>query len=540
MSARRGRLPTNAGYPQSRIYPQPGLSGARSESVVTNVDSMFELLVAEASQARGAAAIGPWARLENAVAARRLSAMADLLESKLAEKDSGERDQWCVDNWGAISAEVAAAQNLSPGAASYELLDAWALRERLPRVAEVFATGAISYRLVKAVVKRTRLIADRDATAKVDVEIAAQITAWGALSVVKQEAEIDYWVDRFDPAAVVRAEGSSRSCRVDVTPAEDGSGVCYVEAVLHAQDGEVLDRQLDALALSVCDRDPRTLDQRRSAGLGAMAAKADRLVCLCGTDDCSAAQRTPGAVVVHVIAEEESLTDDTPVVMHGEKPDLEPEPGGHRDLLAPEPATGPAQTKPAKIIGGALLPAPLLAAVMAGTATIRRLIHPGQAPPEPRYVPSATLADFVRCRDMTCRFPGCDVPADRCDLDHTIAYPAGPTQASNLKALCRKHHLLKTFWGWRDVQSPGGTVVWTSPGGQVVTTHPGSRVLFPALCRPTAPVAVPAADRVTGPVRPSGLGMPRRSQTRAQARARRISEQRRENEALLGSRNAAT
>ena len=53
---------------------------------------------------------------------------------------------------------------------------------------------------------------------------------------------------------------------------------------------------------------------------------------------------------------------------------------------------------------------------------------------------------------MTCRFPGCDEPAHHCDIDHTIAYPAGPTQASNLKCLCRKHHLLKTFGGWHDQQ----------------------------------------------------------------------------------------
>ena len=100
---------------------------------------------------------------------------------------------------------------------------------------------------------------------------------------------------------------------------------------------------------------------------------------------------------------------------------------------------------------------------------------------------TAVLATFIRCRDMTCRFPGCDEPAHHCDLDHTIAYPTGPTQASNLKCLCRKHHLLKTFGGWHDQQLPDGTVVWTSPHGQTYTTHPGSRLLFPPLCKPTAP-----------------------------------------------------
>ncbi|ORB59715.1 hypothetical protein BST47_30160, partial [Mycolicibacterium tusciae] len=75
-------------------------------------------------------------------------------------------------------------------------------------------------------------------------------------------------------------------------------------------------------------------------------------------------------------------------------------------------------------------------------------------------------------------------------IDHTIAYPHGPTQASNLKVLCRQHHLLKTFWGWHDQQLPDGTVIWTCPQRQTYTTYPGSRLLFPTLCRPTAPTVI--------------------------------------------------
>ena len=42
------------------------------------------------------------------------------------------------------------------------------------------------------------------------------------------------------------------------------------------------------------------------------------------------------------------------------------------------------------MIGGGIMPAPLLAAKVADTATIRPLIHPGDAPPEPRYIPSVS------------------------------------------------------------------------------------------------------------------------------------------------------
>jgi hypothetical protein len=61
---------------------------------------------------------------------------------------------------------------------------------------------------------------------------------------------------------------------------------------------------------------------------------------------------------------------------------------------------------------------------------------------EPNFRPSAALARFVRCRDLTCRWPGCDQPAQFSDIDHTVPYPAGPTHPSNNKPYCRIHHLL--------------------------------------------------------------------------------------------------
>ena len=76
---------------------------------------------------------------------------------------------------------------------------------------------------------------------------------------------------------------------------------------------------------------------------------------------------------------------------------------------------------------------------MATTAKIKPLVMPSTGP-ELGYRSSAALADFVRCRDLTCRFPGCDKPAEVRDLDHTVPFPMGPTHASNLKLLCRYQH----------------------------------------------------------------------------------------------------
>ncbi|MCH9669645.1 MAG: hypothetical protein K0U80_17580, partial [Actinomycetia bacterium] len=102
----------------------------------------------------------------------------------------------------------------------------------------------------------------------------------------------------------------------------------------------------------------------------------------------------------------------------------------------------------------------------------------------------------------------------------------GPTQASNLKCLCRKHHLIKTFWGWGDDQLPDGTIIWTSPAGVTTLTTPGSALLFPTLCTPTAPPPVRTAPHP--PRRKDrSAGMPQRRTTRTQHRTTRIQAERR-------------
>ncbi|BBX97039.1 hypothetical protein MLAC_23330 [Mycobacterium lacus] len=83
------------------------------------------------------------------------------------------------------------------------------------------------------------------------------------------------------------------------------------------------------------------------------------------------------------------------------------------------------------------------AALIGGGANIRPVRLPSDFAPEPRYRPSTGLDEFVRVRDMTCRFPGCDHTAEFCDVGHAIPYPYGPTHPSNLKCLCRKQQRLR-------------------------------------------------------------------------------------------------
>jgi Domain of unknown function (DUF222) len=77
-------------------------------------------------------AMGAAARLESAVMARRLAAVAELYRRRLAEQDAEDREQWCIDGWEQVAAEVAAAQGVSRGRAAGQLRYGRALSERLP------------------------------------------------------------------------------------------------------------------------------------------------------------------------------------------------------------------------------------------------------------------------------------------------------------------------------------------------------------------------------------------------------------------------
>jgi hypothetical protein len=111
-----------------------------------------------------------------------------------------------------------------------------------------------------------------------------------------------------------------------------------------------------------------------------------------------------------------------------------------------------------------------------------------------RYQPSAALARWIRFRDLTCRFPGCDRRATFCDLDHTMPFnhdnplEGGWTVPWDLACYCREHHRLKTFHagpeGWRDRQLADGTIVWISPTGRIYRTDPSGADLFDDLRPP--------------------------------------------------------
>ncbi|WP_235677801.1 HNH endonuclease signature motif containing protein [Mycolicibacterium sarraceniae] len=465
------------------------------------------------------AAIGCAARAENQDAARRIAAIGEWAARRCADD---EHAHWACDDWDAAAAEVSAILGVTHGRASTEMLMAVSLRHRLPRVAELFTAGSLSYRVCAAIVNRTDLIEDRETLALVDTAIADDALTWGPTSELKLQRAIDFWVDRYDPGALrqVQSRVRDRDIVVDLRNAKDG--VVEIRGSVQQTDGVVIEARLIQLAHAVCEDDPRTIGQRRSDAMGAIAAGWDHLACLCGNPDCPAAEPDGRAasVIVHVVAEADILDTQPDPAIHGEKPEPEPE--------SPRPRAGGVVTGNRGIV-----PAPLLAELIRAGAKVRELRRPSDVP-EPQYRPSTALDEFVRMRDMTCRYPNCDLPAEYCDVDHTIPWPWGPTHPSNLACKCRKHHLLKTFWaGWDDQQHPDGTITWTSPTGHTYTTQPGSRLLLPRWNVTTATLPPPVGQ----PPPTTGIMMPTRRKTRAAQRAYRITAERKLNDARVAQRN---
>jgi hypothetical protein len=501
--------------------------------------------LASADDSMVVAAITGWACVEAAASARRLAAIAELVRRRA----EGPTDcaHWSCDNWDGMAAEVAAALHVSHGMASGQMYLGVALRDRLPKVAELFVEGMISARLVAGIVWRTDLIKDEAALALADKTLAEEAIRFGPLSVAKTEQAIDAIVDRYDPAALRRTRAAARGREVVIDSPHGADGTTHLWGTLFSTDAAVLDRRLTQLADGVCDDDPRTIAQRRADALGALAAGADRLACACGGVSCpvgSDADARATSVVIHVVADESALTAAPDPHMSGQPPARPFTPGTSlSQALAPDPqpeVPGDGIKRPAgRIVSGGAVPAPLLAQLIRGGARLTAVAVPLDAPGESGYRPSPALERFVRCRDLTCRFPGCDRPAEFCDIDHTVPFPLGATHPSNLKCLCRKHHLLKTFWtginGWRDQQCPDGTIVWTAPSGQTYTTRPGSRLLFPSLCKSTG--ELPTAPTVDQQLGDRAIMMPKRRRTRQQDRAARIDAERALNAAHVAERN---
>ncbi|AWT55879.1 HNH endonuclease signature motif containing protein [Mycolicibacterium smegmatis] len=438
-------------------------------------------------------AIAEAKRQENAATARRLFAIGELDTRRAI--DLAECNFWRTDPFEEVCAEVSAALRISRSRANWQVHLARVLRDRIPKVAAVFAQGDIDFRIVTKIATRTELV-DPAAMPALDDVLARRCRNWMRLSEPKLEERIDQCILRLDPDGQRVTKRSEDSRYFTVQPA-DTPGMANAQGYLPAHDAAGFDKRLDAIAATVCPNDPRTPDQRRADALGALGRYRDTLDCQCGREDCTAVAERDAVnnAMIHVLAEQSPLD------------------GGN---------------EPGYLPGFGMLPAHMVREV-AKTATTKPVTIPKDKA-QSGYRPNAELTEFIRWRDLTCRFPGCDAPAMAADIDHTRPYPQGPTHPSNTKLYCRTHHLIKTFYtgpnGWTDRQLPDGTIEFTAPTGHIYTTEPQGAALFPVLGTPTGELNLPPQQDEPHPNR--GVMMPKRRQTREQDRADRINAERRE------------
>ena len=235
----------------------------------------------------------------------------------------------------------------------------------------------------------------------------------------------------------VRCEAARRARSVGVRPLPDGMASLEVTGRAELIDAAWL--RIDALAQQRQEQS----DDVDGTGLTLDQARADTVLqLLAGTSD--------------------RLADATGVSVR-------------LDVVAPIGTVLGLSDEPGELPGHGPLPAAVVRE-LAGDATWRRFLCDDTGiitgVGRHRYRPPVALADAIRARDLTCRFPGCRRRAAACDLDHTREFPSGPTDAGNLGAECRHHHRLKHRAGWTVVQDGAGRFTWTSPSGTEYTTLP--------------------------------------------------------------------
>ena len=348
--------------------------------------------------------------------------------------------------------EVAAALALSVRAGQDRLGMATTLAGGFPATLAALTRGAIDLgRAMTLVGEAAGCAADARA------QIEAAVLAGGRRSTPSHFRQVARRaVLRIDAEnARVQAQRARDQVYVATHPTNDDTA--FLEGYLPGEDGLAIRLVLDAAATAMSGgAETRTRDQLRVAALAApfWAALA------------SGQLDSVGGPIALAVA-------------HGQVPAID------MDVDGPIDAAGPADSAVAAVALRGYGPITLdTARVVAARARAGRWpvvrIHDhnaastafADAAAEPRYRPSARLERHVIDRDKHCRFPGCTARPALCDVDHTVAWPAGPTHASNLGLLCRHHHRVKQEAGFRVTQPEPGVFRWRMPTGHEYDVGP--------------------------------------------------------------------
>lgn len=310
------------------------------------------------------------------------------------------------------------------------LAEARRVRGMLPQVWDAWQRGEIDQYRVRLVAEA----ADKLQNALSLIELDMNAVAFASSHT---PSRLKAWLRRF--VARVEPDGQKKRTRTELEKRgvyvdHDSDGVSWVHALIPSTDASRIDKLLTSLARGLGASDKRTLGQRRADLF------ADLLLGRLDQQGASTG-RSHGGAVIGVTIPITSLAgfDDTP----GESFD--------RRLTLPAEMVRALAAEPGTIFYRLL------------TDPLGRLLDVTEI----GRFPSRKLRIALNVRDGMCAFPTCSVPAENCDADHNEPVPRGPTVASNLKHLCRRHHRMKTFGIVEtDIGSDGHR--WHLPDGSVV------------------------------------------------------------------------
>lgn len=373
--------------------------------------------------------------LQGVLAAREgLLAVASRLAMSMAERGDGLD---AADlTFRSVAAELATAVRVSDRTMQRRMAAAEELVERFPAVWQAQGVGRISAGHARVIADAGAHIDDRDARdayARRAVEFAEQESANRLRPIAARLAE------QYQPRPLQERHEQARAGRgVWVREREDGMAEFALLGPATLVRGAF--NRLTAMGKALPDGDPRTLGQRR----------ADLALDLLLTGAPAGHDTEDGLLAA--IRAGVSVTVPVTTLM-----------GRGRSQAAEIDGRCPIDARTARLLAGA------------ASGWDRVLTHPitGGVLAVDRYRPSEALRRHLRGRDQRCRFPGCGMPVQDSDLDHTQdAACGGPTEDGNLSALCRRHHVLKHHSPWHVTQLGDGLLEWTSPTGRTYIDKP--------------------------------------------------------------------
>ena len=480
--------------------------------------------------------IGTWEKVIAWAQARQCAEISRFMADSVAAPSHGMSAEQAVES---AQAEVGLMLTLTSGGAAWRVADARTLVEDFPATFAALESGVITLTKARIIVEGCADVsAERAAAVEARVLPRAPRQTHGQLRAAVARA-----VKREDAAASERRrERKKRDRKVVLYPERDG--MATLAATLPAAEAVGVFAVLDQHARGCGSTDGRSMDARRadaltdlvldgtgfsstgggfstdgartgsgadgSAGAASHPDATDTATDTATADTGSTAVPTAASLAAETTsdtaADVAGATDTAAVLPVAPVPSRLPgiAPGcGTRTatttvsiqirVIVPLDSLRGASDEPAELAGyGPITAAQARELAADPTSTWRRLVT------DPltggildhgttRYRPPPDMAERVVTRSQFCQYPGCRVPAHRCDLDHNEPFDpenhTGHTSDANLGPKCRPHHRLKGLRGWNVRQYEDGSIEWITPSRHRYLVEP------PPLTEPRVPVA---------------------------------------------------